>query len=380
MIGDFERCCNCGACYNICPNNAITINQEGMFYMPSINLSRCIGCDLCSKVCPVGKAKNVSAELKEYVAWHKDEQVVLGSSSGGAFYGLAQNVLSNGGTVYSAAYSGDYKSVVFLSNEQTEFKNLQKSKYVESLVGLSFREIKKTLEKGREVLFCGTPCQVAGLKSYLGKDYTSLITCDFVCGGLPSHKLFAEHISNLERKYNSKIECVDFRPKLYGWKRYAISLGFSNGKKYIRLGTEDAFLRNFLYGKYTVRENCLSCEYEHNHVSDITIADCWEHEKLTSRFNKNGMSLIVCNTQKGLLKLETVKDCFEFEVINTPKEYANIDKKSNARERKNRETFLSLCEKEGLMAAHGFFDSRSTAKKIKHFLIRCLLRDRRESQ
>ncbi len=378
MISDFERCCNCGACYNVCPNDAITVNSDGIFYMPLVDLSRCVDCNLCNKVCPIGKAENNSAVLKEYVVWHKDERVVNGSSSGGAFYGIAQNVISDGGIVYGAAYSEDCKSVVFMSNEQTEFKHLQKSKYVESLVGLSFREIKETLENGRKVLFCGTPCQVAGLKSYLGKDYASLITCDFVCGGLPSHKLFAEHISLLESKYNSKIQCVDFRPKFYGWKRYAISLCFSNGKRYIRLGTEDAFLRNFLYGKYTVRENCLSCEYEYNHVSDITIADCWEHERLTTRFNKNGMSLIVCNTQKGLSQLETVEDLFEFDVINTQKAHESIDKKSDAKERKNREKFLSICEKEGLTAAHKFFDSRSNAKKIKHFLIRRVFRDRRE--
>jgi coenzyme F420-reducing hydrogenase beta subunit len=184
------------------------------------------------------------------------------------------------------------------------------------MVGFSFKKIKLELEKGRKVLFCGTPCQVAGLSQFLGKTYDNLITCDFACGGLPSHAIYQDYISSLENKYHSTIAKVDFRPKTHGWKRYAVLVSFKNGKVYNRLGVEDEYLKSFLYGKYTVRDYCLDCKFSDCHVSDITIADFWLHNKLSELNNENGISLVLCNSEKGKQMLESVNDSFLFSSLD----------------------------------------------------------------
>jgi coenzyme F420-reducing hydrogenase beta subunit len=374
-ISNFQQCSNCGACYNICPKGAISVKEDGLFYTPMVDHELCVDCSLCSRVCPVNGESEGNQPIYACAGWHKEKEVVLGSSSGGVFYGLAQRIISDGGVVFAAIYSKDCKTVEVASSDDVPLNRMLKSKYVESLVGLSFQKIKKELEAGRNVLFCGTPCQVAGLQSYLCKTYNNLITCDFACGGLPSHKIYRDHLYEIESKYRSTVRSVDFRPKTHGWKRYALRIGLTNGKEYLRLATEDPYLGSFLYGKYTVRDYCMDCKFPEYHASDLTIADFWLHEKLSSLKRAEGISLILCNTPKGKQLIDAIGDQYIFSELDV-KEAAYNNRLQIASEPKKakRVAFLRDYEKNGLRLAYERFFPCSLAQSSKNWMIRKLFR------
>lgn len=369
-ISSFHQCANCGACYNICPQKAITINDDGLFYKPSVNSASCVDCSLCIDVCPVNQKHQNNKSIFACGGWHKDPNVVRQSSSGGVFYGLAQSVISRGGVVFSAAYSNDFKTVNFVSSDEHPLGKMLKSKYVESLVGISFQNVKKALINNRLVLFCGTPCQVAGLHRYLGKSYDCLLTCDFACGGLPSHKIYQNHLETLEKKYQSKAQSVDFRPKTHGWKRYAIQIKFQNGKKYLRLGTEDPYLKSFLYGKMTVRDYCMDCKFSECHYSDITIADFWLHDKISALRHEDGISLILCNTQKGKLAIDFLHDDYFFSELELEKASYNNHMQISETKKEKRIAFLKQYKATNLECSCNSFFPSSSKEKIKNWIVR----------
>lgn len=377
-ISKFEKCSNCGACYNICPKDAIAVEKEGLFYSLSVDSDLCIDCGLCSNICPVNNDFETMIPLYACAGWHKDQEVVLNSSSGGVFFGIANKIIEEGGIVFGAEYSEDCKTVVFSSTDETDISKLLRSKYVESQIELSFRKVKVELEKGRKVLFCGTPCQVAGLCRFLEKPYDHLITCDFACGGLPSHALYQKYLSSLEEKYGSSIKSVDFRPKTHGWKRYAVRICFENGKVYNRLGVEDKYLKSFLYGKCTVRDYCLECKFSDNHASDITIADFWLHEKLSSLRNENGISLILCNSSKGKDILEVVGEQFVFAELDLDSATYNHKKTETSENTiRRRQAFLMLCDEKNLRTACETILPCSFKNKLKNRVARIICRKRR---
>lgn len=377
-ISDFKQCSNCGACYNACPKNAISVNKKGLFYSPEVNAELCIDCGLCAKICPVKGSFENKMPKYAYGGWHKNEQIVLNSSSGGVFSGIAKKSIEEGGAVFGAAYADDYKSVIFSSADEEILPKLLRSKYVESQVELSFRKVKVELEKGRKVLFCGTPCQVAGLCRFLGKDYDNLITCDFACGGLPSHHIYQEYLASLEKKYHSSVTSVDFRPKTHGWKRYAVQICFENGKVYNRLGVEDAYLKSFLYGKCTVRDYCLECKFSDCHTSDITIADFWLHEKLSSLKNENGISLILCNSERGKDVIDSVREQFWLTDLDVESASYNHKKTEMSEgEIRKRENFLKLCCEKDFYTAFETIFPCSIKTKLKNRIARIIYRKKR---
>lgn len=310
-ISKLNKCSNCGACYNICPVNAIECNENEMFYKPIVNSDLCINCGLCVKVCPI-KEKPLKGNVIEAIGgFHNDKKIISESSSGGAFHAIAKKIIDNGGIVFGAIFDDDYHSVVFKNTDEVDLKKIQKSKYVESLVGNSFKEIKRNLELGRMVLFCGTPCQVAGLIKYLSKNYSNLITCDFSCGGLPSHKVYQDYISDLESDYKSSVKNVDFRPKTFGWKTHAIKIDFENGKQYSKPAVFDPFYQGFIYKRLTIRDDCYKCDFSNHHVSDFILADYWLSDKLSELPNNDtGISLILINSEKAKKFFKTVKADF----------------------------------------------------------------------
>lgn len=349
-----------------------------MFYTPKVDSNLCIDCSLCTRVCPVNQQFKKNEPIYACAGWHEEDSVVSNSSSGGVFYGLSQYVLLNGGVVFAAVYSDDCKTVKFASSDDIQIEKMLKSKYVESLVGLSFQKIKNELETGRTVLFCGTPCQVAGLHSYLGKEYNCLITCDFACGGLPSHKIYSEYISNLERKYCSKAYSVDFRPKTHGWRRYAIRIKFENGREYLRLGTEDPYLRSFLYGKYTVRDYCLECKFAENHASDITIADFWLYEKFLSFKQDEGISLILCNTTKGEKIVDSIRKQYTITELDVEKAAYNNHVQISEKKKNKHDEFLKFYVENGFDSAYKKYLYIPLKERLKSFIVRKFFRKRRK--
>lgn len=377
-ISVFHKCANCGACSNLCPHGAITVDGNGMFYKPVVDKTKCIDCGLCTVRCPVNTDSVSYTPIQAYAGWHNSEQVVLESSSGGVFHGLAQYVIGNGGIVFGAAYASGFKEVQFVSSDECDLLKLKKSKYVESLTGTAFIQIKEALAKGRIVLFCGTPCQVAGLYAFLGNRPDRLITCDFVCGGLPSHKIYQEYVKNLEKKYGAELSSIDFRPKTHGWRRYAVWAKFKNGRIYNRLGTEDPYLRSFLYGKYTVRDECLECKFSEHHVSDITIADFWLNAKFVEVNNRNGVSLVICNTSFGKRVVESIKD--QYILWELPIEEALYNHKKtevSCEYRQRHEAFIRLCSEKGLDAACHTYLPISFKNRCKNRFCRLLCKSRR---
>lgn len=316
-MASFEKCANCGACYQLCPVGAITLDTQGLYYLPVVDQDKCIDCGACVQRCPVNtpvQTQNLRCALGGF---HKDKQVVAQSSSGGAFYAIAQQILSCGGVVFGAAFSQDCRQVVFTDTDHVPLERLQKSKYVESRVDGVFSAVKENLAAGRQVLFSGTPCQVAGLKRFLGKEYENLLTCDFSCGGLPSHQIYEQYLSGLEAKYKARVQNVDFRPKIFGWSMHAIKIEFSNGKKYQRSSLLDPYFRMFIHERLSVRDYCYMCDFADNHASDLVLADFWMHNKISSLANDEaGMSLIVANSAKGESVLKELEGSFEFERLD----------------------------------------------------------------
>lgn len=325
-----NQCCGCSACVQKCPKNAISLkeDEEGFFY-PIVNKEKCINCGLCKKVCPF---INYEVEQKEnypkaYAVKNKINKDIFNSSSGGVFIAIAKYIIKENGVVFGAAYD-ENNNVNHISVEREEdlFK-LQGSKYVQSNILNTFKDAKESLDKGKKVLFSGTPCQIRGLKNFLLKDYDNLITCDLVCHGVPSQKLFKTYLKSLEEKYQKKIKKYDFRNKdKKGWGLTA-KVTFEDGKsKYIN-SDFDSYYSNFLDCN-TYRESCYNCKFTTtNRNTDITLADYWGILSIHNDFyDEKGVSLILVNSKSGLDLLNNIAD--NIELIETDLNYA-ITKNKN---------------------------------------------------
>ncbi len=362
-ISKFNKCANCGACYNACPTGAITV-KEGIFYSVEIDEDKCVNCGKCVKVCPVNTYSKEQNIVAGYSAEHYSDDVILQSSSGGAFSALAHYILEQGGVVWGAGYNDGCDKVVFLSTNDTSLDNLRRSKYVESSVGDSFKKIKEILDKGQKVLFCGTPCQVAGLKRFVGdKDY--LYTLDFACGGLASHKLYKEWLDSLKSKYKSTISKVNFRSKHFGWGIYCITVDFQNGKKYVKPAVIDPYFASFINGKKSVREYCYECQFSDNHYADLILADYWKYKETYKTTNNDGISLILVNSEKGAVLMEKIKTVMNVQQLPLDKATYNIKKTVMSTERYNkREAFLDMAKKDGLYRAAEKYSLPKTFDKM----------------
>lgn len=345
-----ERCTGCGACKEICPTGAISmsLNDKG-FYEPHIDKLKCVQCGKCYNACPLN-TKRVVWPIKSYYGWHKSPQVVFNSSSGGAFYSLADKILKSGGDVLGAVYSEDWQDVIFEFANDANMTKMQKSKYVVSSPVNLYDKVKTSLEQGKRVFFVGAPCQCAGISSVFGTDCDNLYTCDFVCGGMPSLTLYREHLEYLQSKYNSKIINLDFRPKNWGWGRHRIFVRFENGKKYIKRDFADSYFKCFL-DKTSVRNICHGCPYYHFHRSDITIADFWGYKAAGVKKNRSGMSMVVCNTNKGVSLFDSVED---FAKKDLPTEYTHYTIKEKIPDKSKMDkadSFFILAKEKGFESA-----------------------------
>lgn len=232
-----DSCTACGACVSSCPKQALQLayDDEG-FYFPQLNVSKCVDCKSCEKVCHVLRAPrllHVSQKYKAFMVKANDAEIVKSSSSGGVFTILANYVLSKKGVVFGARYNFDKERLEHCSTDNCSLIELRKSKYIESYVGTSFKEVLTNLKNERMVLFCGTPCQIDGLSQFLRTrqvNTKNLLLVRFVCHGVPSNKFFAEYKHFEERKYGSKMNSFDFRPKTRGWRNSDWKMSFENGK------------------------------------------------------------------------------------------------------------------------------------------------------
>ena len=297
-----ENCCGCTACASICPRDAISMRPDSMgFLYPIVDVKKCIECGLCIKVCAFKEDYDISSNLKEPLSYgvrHKDLSYLEFSRSGAAFIAISDKILENGGVVYGVGYADHFRVVhkrAVTKEERDEFRG---SKYVQSDLTGIFRQVLRDLKDGHIVLFSGTPCQTAGLSSYIGKLYRdNLYLVDIVCHGVPSPNIWRDYLTYLETKFRGEICSVNFRDKRYGWKAHVETYKFSNGK-YIssRLYT-DLFYKHIM-----LRPSCSVCHFTNvKRPSDITLADFWGWEKTGLDLNKDdkGISLVLVNTLKG---------------------------------------------------------------------------------
>ena len=311
QIIDKSQCCGCTACASICAQGAITMQPDGMgFLYPVVNKDKCTDCGLCERVCAFSEQYDRSLNLKEpiiYAARHKNSHEIETSRSGAAFIAISDCILKQGGVVYGAGYTDHFRVVhkrASIREERDEFKG---SKYVQSDLRGVFKQIKEDLRRGLLVCFSGTPCQTAGLSSFIGKHLRrNLILVDIVCHGVPAPYIWRDYLIYLEKKYKQKIVKVDFRDKSrIGWADHIESVMFENGeKKELRTYT-DLFYKHIM-----LRLSCSKCHYTNfQRPSDFTIADYWGWEKRDINFNKDdkGCSLLFLNTEKGKEIFELAK-------------------------------------------------------------------------
>ena len=350
-IAECRKCANCGACMNACPVNAITVEKKQVFYSVKVDQTSCVRCGKCVSVCPVNKPKAALNLQAAYVGRHSDQRVIGKSSSGGAFTALAEYFLAQGGVVYGAAFTSDCLEVTIQSTKAVRLDDLRRSKYVESLPGYSFREVAEDLKSRKPVLFCGTPCQIAGLKRFLNAEHDNLFTCDFSCGGLASHQMYQDSIRALEKKYHAKASSVNFRPKLTGWAEYTYEV--SLGKHaYRRLAALDPYFYLFLK-HYSTRPYCVTCDFADNHYADFILADYWKYKE-SERFRneKKGLSLVLTNSGKADQLMRQKVLPFVWEEINLEEGSYNIKRQTVSEGMmENREKLLKCYTEQGLAAA-----------------------------
>ena len=305
-----ENCCGCTACMTICPAKCITMVQdEEGFLFPQIDETKCIHCGLCRRVCDFSKDHDWEAlpEPKVYAAKQKSDKERAASQSGGMFAALSDAILEMGGVVYGAAYDADWTVIHKRAETKDERNAMRGSKYVQSDMRDNFRKVLQDLATGRTVLFSGTHCQCAGLKSLAEMRHIKmdkLFLVDIVCHGVPSPRVYKAFLNFMEKKHHGKIEKFNFRNKKYGWHNTVESTTIT-GKEY-----DTMLYRDLFYSDNALRTSCFACPYKKVlHNTDITIGDFWGIENWAEDFDDTkGISLMILNTTKGTWLFNKVQE------------------------------------------------------------------------
>ena len=311
-----SQCCGCSACVNICPKGCIKMQSdaEGFAY-PQVDKSLCINCGLCEKVCPILHSPTSIQKQTAYAAKIKDEVLLAKSSSGGMFTALAQPVLEQGGVVFGAGFDKDWNVCHQYVETPADLDKLRRSKYVQSDIGQTFQQAKEFLEQGEKVFFTGTPCQIAGLKNYLGKEYENLLTADLICHGVPSPGVWRRFLQ--ERFPQPGISAIDFRDKSLAWDASYLSVVYKGKKSpslpfYLRplrklffAHKAHLFRRLFKlpYGVSSLyeRPSCYACPFKGGkRASDFTLGDFWGVQHIVPQvYDAKGVSVLLVNTPRA---------------------------------------------------------------------------------
>ncbi len=381
QIKDKKDCCGCHACSNACPKQCITMqaDEEGFLY-PIVDKETCIDCGLCEKVCPVINQNEPRKPLHVYAAYNKNEEIRMQSSSGGIFTLLAEAIINEGGVVFGAKFDKDWNVVHDYTETIEGIAAFRGSKYVQSTIGNTYSQAKKFLQAGRKVLFSGTPCQIAGLKKYLRKEYDNLLTVDIICHGVPSPKVWSRYIDENIKKIRAEraagkntvssslnespvITGISFRDKTHGWKKYGFRISYAaseaaensvseSANSICESHTTNAFMRAFL-SDTILRPSCYECPTKQGKAySDITIADFWGINTIDPTFDDDkGCGAIFLNTEKGAnaypLELTEYKEKTFDEVITYNSAYYKSSKPHQ-----NRKKFFDRIDKTNDISAY----------------------------
>lgn len=299
LVNSLE-CVACCACVSVCPQNAINLSEDLGHYYPRVDTELCNGCELCTRVCPITGHNGTLHDTTPlvYAAWSKNPVTRINSTSGGIFTELCRYVLSLGGSIFGAEY-GDHHIVRHTRvNSEFGINSIRQSKYVESRLDNIYCDVKSDLDSGKYVLFSGTPCQNAGLKAYLSKEYDKLICVDFICRGSNMILAYKKWLEYLESEYSSAISKVWFKNKILGWNNFSTRVEFKNGKIHSSDRNSDIYMRGYLKDNLYIRPSCGHCKFKSNfRCSDITLADFWGIDKILD--NDCGTSMVLVNTDLG---------------------------------------------------------------------------------
>ena len=311
-IAGKKQCTGCGACACVCPADCISMveNQEGFSY-PVIDKERCIGCGKCRQVCP-GEAEDDEKVRAVLAGYSRSPKVRKDSSSGGIFTHLAEEIIRRGGVVFGVEMRGS-RAVMCAVEKAEELTRLRGSKYVQGLAGDAYSRAKEYLEEGRWVLFSGTPCQIAGLYAVLNKEYSRLITADFICHGISSPLVLEKYLK--EQGQGKEPERISFRDKTEGWKKFSMKVEWEDHTVNRASLEEDLYLQSFLKN-LNLRSSCFSCRFRKVHrKSDITLGDLWGAEEIREGWTEDlGYSLVLLQSPKG----EALCEKIEKDIVAAP--------------------------------------------------------------
>lgn len=308
-IKNAADCCGCYSCYNSCPIGCIAMkeDQEGFIY-PIIDISKCVNCNSCINSCPIINSNRLSDDKNtdkiSFAAYSNNDSLLKSSSSGGIFSVLSMKIMSEGGVVFGASFDDSFSVVHKAVEDVSMLPTIQGSKYVQSSLITTYKDVKTRLKSGQKVLFSGTPCQVAALKCYLNKSYENLITIDVVCHGVPSNTLWKKY---LNEKSRGIVRSVSFRDKKTGWKSYSLTI---HSKKWFSvIHNYSSYMRAYIYG-LSMRPSCYKCKYKgDNHCSEITLGDFWGIQNVVPRLcDVDGVTWIILNNAKGKELFDSIKD------------------------------------------------------------------------
>lgn len=350
-------CCGCGACENICPTRAISMqyDDEGFIY-PVLDEAACIDCKACERVCPIiaAKKREYPEYLKTYAGYSVREEVISGCTSGGFATALSEVILDDGGVVFGVKYSDDFIKAEYVRvDSPCDLRALMGSKYVQSEKGYIFKDVKAVLNEGRKVLFVGCPCDVSALKLYLGKEYEGLYTCELVCMGVTSYRIAEEYKKYTEKKNRAKLVSINARSKKNGWFVSNLEEKFDNGKtKYTAL-----YASYYGYGFQVYnRPSCFNCRFrDKNGVADFRVGDFWGIKETDEFWNGRGVSCIFVRSEKGLglVPQITEKDFKFFETDYKTATESNMSSLKNKSQHyiELRERFAAVFKEKGLVSA-----------------------------
>lgn len=337
-----SNCCGCSACVQRCPKQCISLHEdeEGFLY-PKVNLDTCIDCGLCEKVCPVLHQAKERVPLEVFAAKNPNEKIRMESSSGGIFTQLAEQVIDAGGVVFGVKWNEHFEAVHAYTETIEGLAAFRGSKYVQSKVGDTFKQAEQFLKQGRQVLYSGTPCQIASLKLFLRKHYNNLLAVDFICHGTPSPGVFRWYLSEelameaarqsgekiqfrsslpipsiakadvLAREHGFEIEDIRFRDKREGWKKFSFVLSLKPLSKASDAGEKNSVSLSYIVEKHSymdgflkdlyLRPSCYNCPAKSGKSgADVTLGDYWGIYSLKPELDDDkGVSALTINTKKG---------------------------------------------------------------------------------
>lgn len=380
QIKDKSKCCGCMACVQKCPKQCITMkeDEEGFLY-PHVDESLCVSCNLCEKVCSVINQTANNEPIKVYAATNNNEEILKQSSSGGIFSLIAEKILDENGVVFGAAFNDKWEVYHTYIEKKEDLCKLRGSKYVQSKVESTYKDAESFLKQNRKVLYSGTPCQIAGLKKYLRKDYEHLICVDIICHGSPSPGIWKSYLETvltrpkgvvggnsvlLSLKEKPVLTGISFRDKRFGWRKYGFVLSGKSASKADRntvlsspihgllyeTVNDNLYMRGFLKNLY-LRPSCYHCPARHGKSeSDLLLGDFWGILRRHPEFyNPQGVSLVLTYTEKGEQLFESI-DCKRIEATYDDALDCNINIERNEPQPNNREAFFAAYSRNGIYA------------------------------